>query len=92
MIKVANELPETKFLAYTKRKDIDFPKDGELPPNLIIRFSYWSNFENTTNLKHFSFLAGDKRIPKKSIICPGNCRDCSLCWENKIINVVFEKH
>ena len=46
MIDVAKEFPNTKFLAYTKRNNIDFGVN--LPPNLRIRFSMWEGWENNT--------------------------------------------
>lgn len=54
MKEIAGIFPTIKFLAFTKNDNIDF--SGELPENLIIRFSYWPNYDNHSELTHFAWL------------------------------------
>ena len=89
MIKVAEELPNTKFLAYTKRNDVDFSSD--LPPNLRIRFSMWKGWNNETSLRTLAWISDDTRCPDGTFTCPSDCRTCSFCW-NSAADVTFHKH
>lgn len=87
---VAKALPDTKFLMYTKKNSIRFP--DWTPDNLVIRFSYWPNWNNQTNLEHGAWIFGDPRIPRNGFLCPKDCRKCSFCWNSRGKNVIFEKH
>lgn len=89
MIDVAKEFPNTKFLAYTKRNNIDFGVN--LPPNLRIRFSMWEGWENNTSLTTLAWIADDPRCPEGVFQCPSDCRTCSYCWDSAA-DVKFKKH
>lgn len=51
---VAYENPNVNFLAFTKNKKINFSINK--PKNLIIRFSNWKNYLNTTNIQLNSWV------------------------------------
>ena len=89
MIEVAKNFPDTKFLAYTKRNDIDFSIG--LPPNLRIRFSMWEGWDNQTSLTSLAWIADDVRCPENTFTCPSDCRTCSFCWDSAA-GVKFHKH
>jgi hypothetical protein len=96
-IGLAQGCPETNFLAFTKRFELDY--EG-LPDNLAIRFSpwpCWGEWERTFFVpelprtwmfdpKHPSF------VPADAYKCPGNCESCRVCWSRKVRHVVIEKH
>ena len=51
---VAFENPNVKFLAFTKNKEIQF--NSNKPKNLIILFSNWKNYLNTTTVQLNSWV------------------------------------
>ena len=92
MVKIANELPETRFLAFTKQFEIvnDYLTDGgTIPANLKIIFSNWGAWkcENPHGLPVCEIiLKGNEPAPDWKI-CGGNCTECACrgvgCWELK---------
>lgn len=50
---VAEENKDIVFLAFTKNKKLNF---NNTPNNLVIRFSNWGDYKNTTNLKLNSWV------------------------------------
>ena len=53
MKQISINYPNIKFLAYTKNNTINY---HNIPNNLIIRFSYWPNYQNKTNLNNFAWI------------------------------------
>lgn len=103
MIRVAKDLTNTKFLAFTKQFEIvnSYIKEGnEIPENLKIVFSAWGNELRVDNPYHlpiayvrFGDGSKDKHIPAAAKECSGNCTRCLGCWEIKPgESVVFNKH
>lgn len=103
MVKVANELPLTSFLAFTKKYEIvnDFiDSGGVIPENLHIVFSAWGDDLKVVN--HYNFPVAyvrfkdpsqNKSIPLNAMECSGNCTNCLQCWNIKCgESVVFNKH
>lgn len=90
IIHVAKELPNTLFLVYTKKNEINF-SNVEIPSNLMVRFSLWKNFNNLTSIKYQAWINGDPRIPQNHFKCRKDCRICGYCWKGKL-DVVFDKH
>lgn len=92
MVALAWELPNTKFLAFTKQYNIvnDFlDNGGRWPDNLKIIFSNWGAWkcENAYNLPTCEIiLKGSEPAPNWKI-CGGNCTACACagigCWELK---------
>lgn len=102
MVKTAQELPGTEFLAFTKKYEIVnewIDEHGALPKNLRILFSGWSNLTpdnphglpETTVYKH----DGDFNPVWKS--CGGNCFNCACsglgCWNAVAGDIIaFKEH
>lgn len=87
---IASRFPKTKFLAFTKRHDLNF--DG-LPENLKIIFSMWPNWGNTKKKAQRAWMQDgtETRIPADAVECSGKCDECLICWNNDA-DVVFAKH
>lgn len=89
MVKLAEELPHTEFLAFTKQYEIvnDFLYYGfKIPQNLKIIFSNWGAWkcDNPHNLPVCEVIfKGEEPAPNWEI-CGGNCTECALngvgCW------------
>lgn len=105
MTEVARELPDTQFLAFTKKTDIVntyIDANGELPPNLHIVFSAWGSWlpHNPYNLPvaYIRFKKGDNSmIPTDARPCQRFCGDCVMtgcsCWDlQKGESVCFTEH
>lgn len=92
MIAVAIQLPDTQFLAFTKRDDLDYSK---LPPNLKIIFSQWVGLQETPTNMPKAWVRDesnlDNRIPSNAFECPGKCDKCYVCWSTST-DIVFNKH
>lgn len=93
MIRLANELPQTRFLAFTKQYTIvntALDTGVVIPSNLKIIFSNWGPWkcENPHRLPECEvILKGSEPAPDWKI-CGGNCTDCACgrgigCWDLK---------
>lgn len=92
MVRTAQELPHTNFLAFTKQYNIVneyLTNGGEIPSNLKILFSNWGTWkcENPHNMPTCEVvLKGSEPAPNWKI-CGGNCTACACagigCWELK---------
>lgn len=90
MIETARQLPNTKFLTFTKQYQTvnDYlTNGGAIPENLKIIFSNWGNWkcENPHALPVCEIvLKGSQPAPNWKI-CGGNCTACACagigCWE-----------
>lgn len=92
MVKLAEELPHTTFLAFTKRYSTvnDFINNGGvIPPNLKIIFSEWGLLPvpNPHNLPTAAVIFKNTEPAENWKICGGNCAECANCgigcWELK---------
>lgn len=101
MVKLAQELPGTTFLAFTKQYNFvnNFLQYAQIPDNLKIIFSEWSgmHMENPHNLPvaHVIFKGSEPADNWK--ICGGNCSECACrgvgCWELKAgEHIAFYEH
>jgi len=84
--------PSTKFLAFTKRHDLDFSR---APRNMQIIFSQWPGMPDNAPLTARRAWLQDgteTRIPKSAFACNGSCVDCKVCFDSKKQNVVFDIH
>lgn len=96
-LRVIRKHPTTKFLAFTKQKDIISPYLNDLPENLSLVWSSWPGIPVPRVIRRVLPVAwmqdgNEKRIPKKAITCPGNCETCARCWALSGHDVVFNKH
>ena len=99
MVKVAQENPETKYLAFTKRFDIvnAYLANRTLPDNLRIVFSGWDKefkIDNPFNLPvtYVRFKKDDNsHIPEDAIPCGSKCYECIACWQLKEGQTIYFK-
>lgn len=105
MVRVAENNPNTRFLAFTKQYSFvnDFLANGGIiPENLNIVFSVWDGWEcqNPFNLPtaHVRLKAGNQfPIPGDAHECPKFCGACvygeKSCWSlTRGESVVFNQH
>lgn len=103
MVEVAKALPNTSFLAFTKKFEIVngyIDRHGSLPSNLHIVLSAWGTSFKVDNryelpMAHVRFK--DERenvnIPHSALECLGDCQHCLNCWNIKAgQSVVFNRH
>ena len=92
MVKLAHELPNTNFLAFTKQYYIvnEFVNNGgAIPSNLKILFSNWGAWkcENPHRLPECEIILKGSQPAEDWKICGGNCTECACCgigcWELK---------
>ena len=92
MVKLAHELPNTNFLAFTKQYQIvnEFINNGgAIPSNLKILFSNWGSWkcENPHRLPECEIILKGSQPADNWKICGGNCTECACrgigCWELK---------
>lgn len=92
MVQLADALPGTTFLAFTKQYPIVnayLNNGGTIPANLVIIYSNWGSWkcENPHNLPVCEVvLKGSAPAPDWKV-CGGNCTECACrgvgCWELK---------
>ena len=103
MIQIARELPQTSFLAFTKKYELvnEYLDDGGIvPENLHIVFSAWGDSWHVDNPYEFPIAfvrfkteTENRGIPESAVKCSGNCTSCLQCWNVKCgESVVFDKH
>lgn len=105
MVKIANRLPNTQFLCFTKKDYIVnsyLDLHGSFPSNLTIVLSAWGTWmpENPHNLPvaYIRFKKKDSgSIPVEARQCPKHCGDCTMtgcsCWDLRPgESVVFDEH
>lgn len=99
MFRVAEALPGTNFLCFTKKFEMvnDYLDEHEQPDNLQMFLSQWACWkpENPHNLPiaAIKLRCHESFIPEDAIHCPGFCGDCVLtgcsCWHMKHGQTVF---
>lgn len=103
MFRIAEKLPDTRFLCFTKRYELVNEKLNTVPrpTNLIIVLSSWGSFipDNPHNLPvaYVRFRNAESNIPPEAHHCPKYCGDCTLtgnsCWDlNPGESVYFDEH
>lgn len=93
MVRVANKLPDTRFLCFTKKYELVngfIGKGGVLPDNLVIVFSVWDSMpDNHYHLPgaFIRFKHGESVVPDSAKECPNFCGECVMtgcsCWDLK---------
>lgn len=104
MVRIAQRLPRTRFLAFTKKYELInswITEHGKLPDNLTIVFSAWGDFlpENPYDLPvaYIRFRKEEFEIPAHARECPSYCGNCVTtgmsCWDLQHGEaVVFSEH
>ena len=92
MVKTAQDLPNTNFLAFTKQYNIVntyLNNGGVIPSNLKILFSNWGAWKcaNPYELPTCEVILKGNEPAQDWKICGGNCTECACrgigCWELK---------
>lgn len=102
MIETARNNSKTEILVFTKRYNVVnewIANNGDLPENLHILFSEWTNLtaENPYNLPTTNVIPKGEEPKENWKICGGNCFNCACrgvgCWNaNKGETVAFPIH
>ena len=104
MIRVAKKLPDTRFLAFTKKFELINAHVGAgnaLPGNLQIVFSAWGDFlpdnPNKLPVAYIKFRKLPCQISPDALHCPKYCGDCvstgKSCWDLHLgQSVFFDEH
>ncbi len=102
MCSVAEAVPDTQFLAFTKQYDIvnhAINSGVNIPDNLKIIFSEWGNKTpyNPHNLPTAAVIFKGETPADNWKICGGNCAECACCgigcWElKKGETIAFYEH
>lgn len=102
MVKTAEMLPGTMFLAFTKRYGVVnswIDKNGSLPSNLKILFSGEKNLKpvNPYNLPETTVYKTVDEFNNNWLTCGGNCFNCACaglgCWKASAGDIVaFKEH
>ena len=89
MIRIAQDNPKTEILVFTKRFQVvnSWIRDnGQLPANLHVMFSGWSNLKpsNPYNLPETNVIEKGSEPNPSWKLCGGNCFNCACrgvgCW------------
>ena len=101
MVRVANTMPDTRFLCFTKQYNIInhyLDRGGVIPENLTVAFSVWGEFGKHINFyglpcAYIQFADGSADVPDYARECPGYCGDCvasrQSCWDMKRGEAVY---
>lgn len=104
MVEVAEKIPETKFLCFTKQYEIvnNYLDEHQVfPENLKMVLSAWGDWmpENPHNLPiaYIRLKDGGCNIPECAYQCSNYCGDCVMtgqsCWDLCLGgSVVFDQH
>lgn len=91
MYDLARRHPRTKFLAFTKRHELDF---SNKPKNMVIFKSMWPGFGHVDDNMPRAWMqdGSETRIPRGARVCHGRCDQCFACWSRTAHDVVLVKH
>ena len=102
MVKVAAENPYCEILVFTKRFNVVntwIDNHGELPANLHIMFSGWTNLkpDNPHNLPETNVFTCEADFNESWKVCGGNCFNCACrgvgCWQAQKGDIIaFKMH
>ena len=102
MVEVARNNPSTQILRFTKRFAIVnewIDANGELPSNLHIMFSGWTNLTpvNPHSMPETNVIPRGEAAKEGWTLCGGNCFECACagvgCWTAKRGDVIaFNMH
>ena len=91
MITIAEDFPDIRFMAFTKRFEF-LEKCIYIPDNLTIIRSMWPYMKNPDQPGKRAWVRGDLRAPADAKRCSGTCDTCMHCWENDGRDVLLEMH
>ena len=89
--------PKVKFMAYTK--SVEFFKGKEIPQNMTVRFSLWSDTDpsqkalaESMGLPIYTAVESFTNEPKKERCECVDCGKCCKCWSKKFEMLKCEIH
>ena len=89
--------PKVKFMAYTK--SVEFFKGEQIPENMTVRFSLWSDTEpeqlqlaESMNLPIYTAVESFTNEPKRERCGCEDCAKCAKCWNAKFQMLKCEIH
>ena len=89
--------PQVKFMAYTK--SVEYFKGEDIPANMTVRFSLWSDTEpeqlaiaESMNLPIYTAVESFTNEPKRERCGCVDCAKCSKCWNAKFAMLKCEIH
>lgn len=98
VVELAELLPETSFLIFSKRYEwwSEVLTAMPRPKNLSVYLSAWAGVEFSNPLRlpvawTYNPKDPDLRIPPKVFNCLGSCQRCKHCWQSQS-DVLFNKH
>jgi hypothetical protein len=91
---VAENCPNTKFLAFTKCFELAF---CDRPKNFTLILSAWNDYQPTEKQAERCGIAyycdGSRPMPEHAKVCSGKCDECFRCFNLRPGEaVIFEKH
>lgn len=99
MMTIAEQFPDTQFLAFTKRHALLQRALGSVPENLVLHASMWPGWGDLAVVagypKHWLQTKDgwETRCPDDAFLCPGSCPECQYrCWYRQDMNVITLKH
>lgn len=103
MIQLAQDLPHTEFLCFTKQHafvNAFIAAGGSIPGNLKIILSQWDSswkVDNPHGLPESAVIFKGEQPKEGWTVCPGNCFDCAIrgggCWTLKSgETIAFNQH
>lgn len=83
MVTIAEQHPNTKFMAYTKK--FHLLQDVSMPSNLNILLGLWAGDPCNGEIllqKHAAtvFVPKGQSVDETLFTCPGSCAFCNVCW------------
>jgi len=102
-INIAKKFPNVKFLAYTKAVQFVAECIGEIPKNLVIRYSIWADtrqeqIEIASNLGLPIYTAFDKETIDEKVKSEGftkclcDCQKCKKCYSGRTHKLAVTIH
>ena len=87
-IKLAKLYPMIKFLAFTKRHDLNF---RNIPVNLKVIHSFGMGAKISLRYSFNAYIVKDTTNVNE-FICGGDCSTCKECFEGNVRKIIFKLH
>lgn len=90
-IYIAGCCPNTLFMAFTKRWDLNF---NRRPTNMRVVWSMWPGEIDKAPKGQRAWVQDgtETRIPTDAFHCAGDCSICTYCWTGSYKDIVFNIH
>lgn len=102
-ITIAQNNPTIIFMAYTKSVNLLIPFENCIPANLIIRYSIWEDtkqeqLDNALDMGLPIYTAFTKEVIGYKVahegytLCECDCKNCKMCYSNKVDKIAVCIH